>query len=304
MDALVKFKGVNSVNFHKQFKDDDSCLEYLSLIKWKSGYNCKRCGNKKFCTGKSKYSRRCTKCKHDESVTAGTMFDKVKFSMLTCFHIIFKICTKIKGMSALEISKEFETRVMTCWKFKWKVQQAMESSGHNPLKGDVHVDEFYIGGPEEGNPGRTLGKKRLVVLALEIIDGKKMGRAYAKVIEDATANEILSFMQEYVDKKAKVVTDKWSSYISVKETYPLLEQKKSDGGKTFKELHIHIMNIQGWIRGIHHHCSKEHLQGYLNEYHFRFNRRNTMGTVFHILIERMMQAPPKRLKKIQKQSAT
>lgn len=300
MDTLDKFKGVNSINFHKRFTDNDSCIEYLSLIKWKRGYSCRRCSNKNFCAGKTNYSRRCTKCKHDESVTAGTMFDKVKFSMLTCFHIIFKICTKIKGMSALEISKEFETRVMTCWKFKWKVQQAMKSSGNNPLKGEVHVDEFYIGGPEEGSPGRSIGKKRLVVLALEIINGKNMGRAYAKVVEDATSDEILSFMHAHVDKKAKVVTDKWASYISIKKSYPLLEQKKSDGGKGFKELHVHIMNIQGWIRGIHHHCSKEYLQGYLDEYHFRFNRRNAMGTTFNILIERMMQATPKRLENIQK----
>jgi cell division protein YceG involved in septum cleavage len=83
-----------------------------------------------------------------------------------------------------------------------------------------------------------------------------------------------------------------------------LVQKESDGGKAFKELHIHIMNIQGWIRGIHHHCSKEHLQGYLDEYHFRFNRRNNMESIFHVLIERMMQETPKRLENIQKSSAT
>lgn len=204
----------------------------------------------------------------------------------------------------MEISKEFDTRVMTCWKFKWKVQQAMKSSGHNLLKGEVHVDEFYIGGPEEGKPGRAAGKKRLVVLALEIINGKNMGRAYAKVVEDASTTEILSFMHEYVDKKANVVADKWASYISIKESYPLLEQKKSEGGKAFKEFHIHVMNIQGWLRGIHHHCSKEHLQGYLDEYHFRFNRRNAMAGTFNILIERMMQAPPKRLENIKKTSAT
>lgn len=303
MDVLGKFKGLNSVNFYKRFGDDDSCLEHVSLIKWKAGYSCKKCGNGNYCAGKSKYSKRCTRCKHDESVTAGTMFDKVKFPILTCFHIIFKICTKIKGMSALEISKEFETRVMTCWKFKWKVQQAMKSSRLNPLKGEVHIDEFYIGGPEEGNLGRSHGKKRLVVLALEIIDGKNMGRAYAKLIEEATTDEILSFMEDHVDKKARVVADKWASYISIKNLYPLLEQKKSEKGKGFKELHIHIMNIQGWLRGIHHHCSKEHLQGYLDEYHFRFNRRNSMATIFNVLIERMMQAPPTRLKNNQKSSA-
>lgn len=300
MDVLEKFEGLNSIKFHRQFTDDDSCLKYLSLIKWGTGYSCKKCSNKNFCTGKSKYSRRCTKCKYDESVTAGTMFDKIKFSLLTCFHIIFKICTKIKGMSALEISKEFETRVMTCWKFKWKIQQAMKSSKANPLTGEVHVDEFYIGGPEEDKPGRSHGKKRLVVVALEIINGKDMGRAYARLIEESTTDELLSFMHEYIDKKAIIVTDKWSSYISIKKIYPHLEQKKSEGGKNFKELHLHIMNIQGWIRGIHHHCSKEYLQGYLDEYHFRFNRRNSMKSIFHVLIKKMMQTEPIRLENIQK----
>jgi hypothetical protein len=203
-------------------------------------------------------------------------------------------------MSPMEISKEFETRVMTCWKFKWKIQQAMKSSKRNPLKGEVHIDEFYIGGPEEGNVGRSPGKKRLVVLALEIIDGKNMGRAYAKLIEEATTDEIIYFMENYVDKNARVVSDKWASYTSIKKLYPLLEQRKSEKGKRFKELHIHIMNIKGWLRGIQHHCSKEHLQGYLDEYHFRFNRRNSMATIFNVLIERMMAAPPTRLNNIQK----
>ena len=94
MDILDKFKSVNSLTFYKRFKDDDSCLEYLSMVKWKSGYACKKCLNKNYCSGKLTYSRRCTKCKHDESVTAGTMFDKVKFSLQTCFHIILRYVPK------------------------------------------------------------------------------------------------------------------------------------------------------------------------------------------------------------------
>lgn len=96
------------------------------------------------------------------------MFDKVKFSLHISSHIIFKICTRIKGMLALEISKEFETRVITRWKFKWKIHQAMKSSKICSLKGEVHIDEFLIGGQEEENRGRDYRKKRLVVLALEI----------------------------------------------------------------------------------------------------------------------------------------
>ena len=95
------FKGVNSIKFHNRFKDENDCLIYLSEIKWSSGYNCKRCGNDKFGNGKNPQNRRCTKCRYDESPTTGTMFEKIKFSLLIAFHIAFKISTKKKVMSSL-----------------------------------------------------------------------------------------------------------------------------------------------------------------------------------------------------------
>lgn len=77
------------------------------------------------------------------------MFDKIKFPLLIAFHIIFKIGIKKKGMSSIELSHEFDLRQKTCWEFKWKIQQAMNSSLRFPLQGEVHADELCIGGPEE-----------------------------------------------------------------------------------------------------------------------------------------------------------
>lgn len=113
MNAIKKFVGVNSIKFNQYFQDDSVCYEYLSVLKWVDGYNCKKCGSKKFCTGKRPFSRRCIKCGYDESPTAGTMFDKCKFSLLLAFNIAFKISTKKKGMSSLELSNEFELRQKT-----------------------------------------------------------------------------------------------------------------------------------------------------------------------------------------------
>jgi len=222
------------------------------------------------------------------------MFDKVKFSLLLAFHIAFKISTKVKGMSSLELSKEFELRQMTCWAFKWKIQQAMKSSQTYPLEGEIHVDEFFIGGPEENKRGRSKGEKRLVVLALEKLpDG--VGRAYAELIEHASAKEFKVFFEKHISKDAKIITDKWRGYSPLKKTYKKLEQRASENGKAFNDVHIHIMNLKGWLRGIHHHCSKERLQGYLDEYHFRYNRRNNMETIFDLLIRRMVRYQPKRI---------
>jgi hypothetical protein len=122
MTARVKYTGVLSIEFYKQFQSDADCYRYLSEIKWERGYVCKKCDHTKYGKGKQPYSRRCAKCNYDESPTAGTMFDKIKFSLLISFHILFKISTKKKGMSSLELSEEFGLRQKTCWEFKWKIQ--------------------------------------------------------------------------------------------------------------------------------------------------------------------------------------
>lgn len=281
------FRGVNSIKFNQRFRDDNDCLEYLAEVKWLDGYTCKRCNNDRFGNGKNIHNRRCTKCRYDESPTAGTMFEKLKFPILIAFHIIFKISTKKKGMSSLELSNEFELRQMTCWAFKQKLQQVMKSSLKSPLTGVVHVDEFVVGGPEIGKKGRSKGLKKLIVLAVEIVEDG-VGRAYADVIEHSSAIELGGFLMKYVSREAEVVTDKWKGYTPLKKEFKNLKQVASEDGKNFKELHIHIMNIKGWLRGIHHHCSKDRMQNYLDEYHFRYNRRSNMDTIFDVLIRKMV----------------
>ena len=290
MDKNKQFIGVNSIKFYNRFSTDESCYQYLSHIKWIDDvhYTCKKCGNINYCRGRKPLSRRCTRCKYDESPTAGTMFDKCKFPLHLAFHIAFKISTKKKGMSSLELSQEYELRQKTCWEFKRKIQQAMQSSMQYPISGLVHVDEFFIGGEEEGKPGRSKGGKKLVIVALEIVEAG-VGRAYARYIEDGSSDSFRPFFQDHISRSAKIITDEWRGYLPLKKDYPHMEQIKSDKGRNFPDLHLHIMNLKGWLREIHHHCSEEHLQGYLDEYHFRYNRRSHMNTIFDILIKRMVE---------------
>ena len=111
-------------------------------------------------------------------------------------------------MSTLELSQEFELRQKTCWEFKWKIQQAMRSSKLHPINGIVHIDEFYIGGEEEGKQGRSKGDKKLVIVALEIVPGG-VGRAYAQCIDNASANSFKPFFESYIGKEATIITDEW-----------------------------------------------------------------------------------------------
>ncbi len=110
MEKRDKFTGMNSIKFNRHFKTEEDCLEYFADIKWEQCYRCRNCGNTKYIKASKVNNRRCLKCKKDESPTAETMFDKVKFSLLTAFHIVFKIVRTKKGMSTLELSREFELR--------------------------------------------------------------------------------------------------------------------------------------------------------------------------------------------------
>lgn len=235
MSTREKFIGVNSITFNKRFKEDADCYEYLSLIKWENGFVCRKCNYDKHYKGKKPFSKRCLRCKYDESPTTNTMFEKLKFSILIAFHIAFKISTKKKGMSSIELSSEFELRQKTCWAFKHKVQSAMKSSLNRTLTGIVHVDEFVIGGPEEGKKGRSKGLKKLIVLAIEILEDG-VGRAYAEVIENSSAKELGGFLIKYVSTDAEITTDKWRGYLPLKKEFLKLKQVASEDGKNFNGL--------------------------------------------------------------------
>lgn len=286
------FEGLNSLEFGKKFSNNENCYKYLLELKWGKGFQCSKCGHKKSIKGKTWYYKRCSKCMYDESATSGTLFHKLKFPIHKAFHICFRLSVKKKGMSTVELAKEFDLQQRTCWLFKRKVQEAMKSSGRFPLENNVEVDEFLVGGYEQGKKGRSHGKKKLVVVGIEKVSRNKIGRAYAKVIESSSSEEIRPFFENNISLSAKIKTDKWRGYIPLKEDYNKLKQVPSEKGLAFPELHTHIMNLKGWLRGIHHQCSSDHIQAYLDEFHFRFNRRNHLKTIFKKLIERMIGAKP------------
>jgi len=203
------------------------------------------------------------------------MFDKCKISIHIAFHIAFRLSTRKKRMSSLELSNEFEQRQKTCWEFKWKVQQTMQSSFNYPLTGEVHVDECFIGGEEEQKQGRSKGKKKLVIVALEKLPFNGVGRAYTQIIDNASCASFLPFCKAHISKDADVVTDEWTGYIPLKNDYKKLKQVPSNKGKNQPDMHIHIMNLRGWLEG----------------YHFRYKN---MDAIFDTLLKRMVEYEPKR----------
>ncbi|MFC1729733.1 transposase [candidate division KSB1 bacterium] len=124
-DLFVNIKNTDARTF---FSNEEKCLEYLANEKWKDGYTCRKCGHTNFCKGKTHYSRRCTRCKHEESATAHTIFHRCKIHLPDAFEIAYQVCTS-PDISTYELSRQLELRQMTCWKFKKKISECIEKKG-------------------------------------------------------------------------------------------------------------------------------------------------------------------------------
>lgn len=285
------FQGINAIEFNNRFRDNESCYEYLFLKKWGNGYQCIRCGCKESIRGRTRYYKRCKKCRYDESVTANTVFHDMKMPILKAFHLIFRIGSKKKGMSTVELGNEVGVQQKTAWLFKRKIQEILEDKAK--LKGNVHADEMIVGGHSEGaeHRGRSLKEKSAVVIAAEILNDGRIGNINFETIENFEVDTLKYALKDMVDQEAGIVTDQHKSYESLKGEMNI-ETRKSKKGKAMEEIHKQIMLFKNWLRGIHHKCSKVLLQKYLNEYKFRFNNRNRRHRIFDILIERLMHYTP------------
>lgn len=285
-----KYNSLTIFEFQKLFPDERACYSHLADVKWANGFVCPDCGNTKYCKGVKEFDRQCTKCRHITSPTSGTLFHKVKFSILQAFYIVYYVSTNKKGISSTELSRKLGLRQKTCWLFKQKVMAAMSSSGKNKMKGKVEVDETVVGQQEEGVVGRKNGKKKLVVFAIER-NGKGVSRLYGKVINHSSAKELGAFMKSSIELDAEIKTDEWSGYKPLKKDFVNLTQVPSGKkGECFPDMHRVIMGFKGWLRGMHHHA--ERLQSYINEYTYRFNRSQMNGNIFENLLNRMIDAKP------------
>jgi len=125
--GLIFNKEVSEETVEELLVSDEKCLEFLADLKWADGFTCRKCGNTNSCTGKSPYSRRCTKCKSEESATSGTIFHNCKFPIHKAFIIAYNVCKGKEDVSTYEFARRLALRQMTCWNFKTKIQTALKT---------------------------------------------------------------------------------------------------------------------------------------------------------------------------------
>lgn len=281
------FKGQNLLEFSDRFKTDDDCKEYLANIKAQSPFKCSRC-NHTACQTRSDFSRQCNICRHTESATADTLFHKVKFGVRKAFFICFEMSTSTKSLSASYMGVRYGVTEKTARLFMLKVREAMSSSGNNPMDGEVHVDEFVLGGRDSGKTGRSYdGKKKKAVTAVQLTKDGKVKRMYAMKIENFSAQSLQYIFVNHISREAKVTTDKWRGYRPIAKAFNIT-QIESNSGLNFKALHTMIHQVKSWIRTTYSWVSDDNLNRYFNEFCFRINRSQSKATIFNNLITKMV----------------
>ena len=131
----LTIKHLDIESFVEKFSTPEDCLHFLADKKWENGFVCKKCGNTNFCKGKTLYARRCTRCKHEESAIAHTIFHRCHIPLTEAFRIVYMVCSN-PSVSTYEISRQIELRQMTCWKLKSRLMECLKNKGEVDILND------------------------------------------------------------------------------------------------------------------------------------------------------------------------
>lgn len=304
--------------FQKVFPNDAACEQYLEAIRWPNGFTCPKCKEN---AEPYRYTTRtsvvfmCKKCRANTSLTAGTVMQSTHMPLSTWFWGAYLVTTQTPGQSALQFQRQLGLkRYETAFMILHKLRAGMVRPERDTIGKEypVEVDECLVGGATKGE-GRGVHNKTIVIGAVEVrlrkdaedrkakhkqehangIPLKKLiyaGRLRLRVIDDRSAANLNAFVQENIAAGSKVRTDGWLGY----QELPVMgyaheplklekEAEKIDG--ILPMIHLVFSNLKTWILGTHHGAiAHHHLQAYLNEYVYRFNRRFYPMTAFNSIL--------------------
>ncbi|MBI5710652.1 MAG: IS1595 family transposase [Candidatus Eisenbacteria bacterium] len=283
--------------FQARFANEAACREYLVASRWPDGFVCPRCGFQEAIHLPERLLWRCKECGYDTSVTAGTVLHRTRIPLTQWFWAAYLMTTHTPGLSALQLQRQLGIgRYETAWTMLQKLRRAMVRPDREPLREKVEVDDTYVGGPEAGlRGGRELREKALVVGAVEV-RGTASGRIRLQVVPDASGPSLTGFVHANVDRGTVVLTDGWQGYAPLSEIgyrhRPRTQGDPKRAEKLLPRIHRVFGNLKTWLRGTHHGVGHRHLQAYLDEFTFRFNRRRTPMAAFQTLLGLGAQCPP------------
>ena len=291
--------------FLERFGTDEACRACLVRARWPQGFRCGGCGHDQAYSHKKRLIEECMACGKQHSILAGTIFEQTKTGLGRWFLAIYLVTSSKGGISAMELQRQMGFGSYgTAWAWLHKIRRAMVVPGREPLRHRVEADETLVGGPQPGRPGRGAAGKTVIAGAVEsrrgTARGRRLGRLRLQAVRDASASSLVGFLGQNVLRPATVATDGWSGYRGLEaagyahEPIPLA-RSWGDAALRLPAIHLVFGLAKRWLLGTHHGAvSAKHLQSYLDEYVFRFNRRTAKSIAhrFARLIEQAVLTQP------------
>jgi transposase-like protein len=296
--------------FQSWFASDADCLDYLEWIRWPQGFVCPQCGTPDgWAVADGRY--KCAGCSARTSATAGTLFDRRRTPLTVWFTACWLFAAQTDGISALSLQRGLDIgSYQTAWAMLHRLRSVLVAPGRDRLSGTVEVDETFFGGEEPGlRGGRAKGKKVLVGMAVERKEPKGYGRCRMAILRDGSSASLHAFVTAHVEPGATVVTDAWPSYHGIDKLgyihEPHSQRAASARGEDVSALlpgvHRVASLLKRWHLGTHQgRVDDAHLQNYLDEFTFRFNRRRSRsrGMVFYRLLQLAVDHDPVRYRQL------
>jgi len=292
--------------FQAWFGTDAACQDYLQWLRWPQGFVCPECGNPGgwwLSDGRIM----CAGCSHRTSVTAGTIFDRTRTPLTVWFTACWLFATAKDGISALSLQRSLDIgSYQTAWAMLHRLRSVLVRPDRDRLAGTVEVDETFIGGEEPGlRGGRAKGKKALVGIAVEVKEPKGFGRCRMAILTDASATSLGPFVTGHVEQGATVITDAWHGYDGItglgyehdRRSQRAARAAGEDSAVLQPGVHRVASLTKRWLLGTHQgRFDEAHLQNYLDEFVFRFNRRKSRsrGLLFYRVLELAVGHDPLR----------
>lgn len=281
----------DTIDFHDMFSSEEACAKHLIRLRWPDGFVCPNCRGTR-AWKKSMVMFRCATCRRDVSVTSGTIFYQSHLSLRLWFQILWDVVSQKHGVSALGLSRALGlSSHKTIALALRNLRRAMIRKDRERLSGLIEVDEVIVGGVRKGSPGRSHNTKVLVLVAVEDKGRNGIGRIRLSTILDASANSLEHALDTMVEPQCSVRTDGWLGYQRLKSLgydHRVIKQRETEtGGDTTPLVHRVVALLKRWLLGTHQGgVQPAHLQQYLNEFTFRFNRRHSRsrGLLFHRLL--------------------
>lgn len=287
--VMCKKKMLSFTQFVKRFPDEKSCVDYLHKVKWPNGFECPVCGCRHGYALKNRRQYQCANCRHQTSLTANTVMHRTHLPLTKWFWAIYLVACDKRGISALALAGKIEVCYETAWNMLRRIRAAMEMREERyVLQGIVEFDDSYFGAGKKGNiPGKGGRARGNQAVFVAVSKNGKGNPVYLRMqlTPNVQSASIEDFARSRIAYGSTVQTDGFNAYRKpLAERYDHEWEVFNPDGELLKWLHHMIGNAKTFINGTYHGTSTKHLQMYLSEFCYRFNRRKLGGAIFDRLL--------------------